>query len=256
VWIVYVVTVMLFYIPLIGLFIGAFIKKENEEWLWTLQWFVEVFQDENLTQGLVNSFLVGGSASLISTFLGTTAAIGLQHTDGWNGRWLQGMSFLSLFLPEIVFALSLLSWFFILQFELGYLTVIIAHVTLTISYVILTVGARLSLLDRSLEDAASDLGANPFKTLWYITLPLLKPAIFSGLLLSFLISFDDFLITFFVNGIGKDTLPVKLYTSMKMGLSPKLNALSTLMLFVTLTVLLLIFKNPAVRDLLQNKKKS
>lgn len=254
VWIVYIVTVILFYLPLLGLFIGAFVRKEDGQWFWTLKWFSEVFQDENLIQGLMNSFLVGGSASLIATFLGTAAALGLQHAEGWNGRWLQGMSFLSLFLPEIVFALSLLSWFFILEFELGYLTVIIAHVTLTISYVILTVAARLSLLDRSLEDAASDLGASPLKTLWYITLPLLKPAIFSGLLLSFLISFDDFLITFFVNGIGKDTLPVKLYSSMKMGLSPKLNALSTLMLFVTLTVLLLIFKNPAVRDLLQNKK--
>ncbi|MGZ3746193.1 MAG: ABC transporter permease, partial [Pseudobdellovibrionaceae bacterium] len=161
IWFVYTITVLLFYIPLLGLFIGAFLKKEEGQWLWTLQWFSEVFQDENLIQGLRNSFFVGGCASLISTFLGTTAAIGLQHTGGWSGRWLQGMSFLSLFLPEIVFALSLLSWFFILQLELGYLTVIVAHVTLTISYVMLTVGARLSLLDQSLNDAAADLGASP-----------------------------------------------------------------------------------------------
>lgn len=251
VWLIYILTVFLFYTPLLGLFIGAFIKSDNGSWQWTWQWFTEVFQDENLTQGLLNSLIVGFSAALISTLLGTAAAIGLQRSRGWDGQWLQGLSLLSLFLPEIVLALSLLSWFYILHLELGFLTVILAHITLTISYVILTVGARLSLMDRSLDDAASDLGANAFQTLWHITLPLLRPALLSGFLLSFLISFDDFLITFFVNGIGQDTLPVKLYSSMKMGLSPKLNALSTLMLFMTLAVLLLFFKSRVFRDLLQ-----
>jgi spermidine/putrescine transport system permease protein len=251
VWWIYLITILLFYIPLLGLFIGAFVKVESGQWQWTSQWFMEVFQDDNLTQGLLNSLIIGGSASALSTLMGTAAAIGLKRSRGWDGQWLQGLSFLSLFLPEIVLALSMLSWFYILQFELGYWTVIMAHVTLTISYVLLTVGARLGLLDQDLEDAAADLGAGSFKTLWYVTLPLLKPAIFSGFLLSFLISFDDFLITFFVNGIGQDTLPIKLYSAMKMGLSPKLNALSTLMLFITIAVLLLFFKNPAFRDLLQ-----
>ena len=135
---------------------------------------------------------------------------------------------LSLVFPEIVFALSLLALFFILGFRLGLETVILAHISFALPYVMLTVGARVASLDQLIDDSAYDLGANDWQILTKIHLPLLAPAIVSGFFLSFLISFDDFLITFFVNGIGSDTLPIKLYTSMKSGITPQLNALATI----------------------------
>jgi spermidine/putrescine transport system permease protein len=206
------------------------------------QWLIEVFRDEALMSALGNSVIVAVSASLLSTFIGSLAALALHRYRG-KIRWaLEGMSMISLIFPEIVFALSLLSWFFVLHFELGLQTVIIAHVSFSLSYVMMTVNARLVTLDPSLEDAARDLGASELTLLKTVILPLLKPAILGGFILSFLLSFDDFLITYFVNGVGQDTLPVKLYTAMKMGVSPKLNALSSLMFLGTFLVTLMYFR--------------
>ena len=179
------------------------------------------------------------------------------HRGNFLGRrLLEGLSYVSLVLPEIVFALALLSWFFLLSIPLGLTTVILAHVTFSISYVILTVGSRLAGFDPSLDDAARDLGASEVQILWKVTLPLLGPSMVASFLLSFLLSFDDFLITFFVNGVGSDTLPVKLYSYMKMGITPKLNALATLMWFLTAVILLVSFNSPAFRNTLRGDRSS
>ena len=137
--------------------------------------------------------------------------------------------------------------------ELGLTTVIIAHVSFSLSYVMMTVSSRLVSFDKSLEDAARDLGASEWQILKTVILPLLKPAILGGFILSFLLSFDDFLITYFVNGVGQDTLPVKLYTAMKMGVTPKLHALSSLMFFMTLAVLIFLFRSSSFHVLLQDQ---
>lgn len=239
------------YLPLVGLLSGAFLQKTAEGWQWTLQWFAAVFADEGLIYGFENSIIVAVATASLATVLGTGAAIALHRGGFWGRRALQGLSTVSLILPEIVFALALLSWFFILHLSLGLATVIIAHVTFSLSYVILTVGARLGTMDISLEDAARDLGAGEWEILWRVTLPLLKPALGAGFLLSFLLSFDDFLITFFVNGVGSDTLPLKLYSSMKMGLTPKLNALASLMWALSSVILILGFRSVAFRDVLK-----
>jgi len=119
----------------------------------------------------------------------------------------------------------------------------------------MTVASRLSSMDHSLEEAARDLGAGELQILFKVTLPLLSPALIAGFILSFLISFDDFLITYFVNGVGSDTLPVKLYSSMRMGVTPKLNALSSLMFLMTVTGLLIFARTPAFKVLFENDKK-
>jgi spermidine/putrescine transport system permease protein len=253
VWAFYVMAAVAFYIPLIGVFIGAITVKQGDTWVFTWQWFNAVFSDVGLIRSLVNSMLIGFSASLISTCIGTFAAIGIAKSNHWDRKLLENLSYLVL--PEIVMALSLLSWFFILKLQLGLMSVIIAHVTFTLSYVILTVSSRLSLMDPALEDAARDLGAQPWQSLAYITIPLLKPAVLSSLILSFLISFDDFVITFFVNGVGQDTLPVTLYSAMKLGLSPKLNALSMIMLMVTLVFIVFFFRNFGFHALLKKNEK-
>lgn len=227
----------LLYLPLIVMLIGAVYAREGDGTMQvTLHWFWDVLTDPALMQSLLNSFIVALTASVLATTIGTFGALAISRSSK-RGKWiLEGLNMISLIFPEIVFALSLLSWFFILTFELGLTTVIIAHVTFSLSYVMMTVVGRLQTLDRSYEDAARDLGASESTILWKVTLPLLKPALIAGFMLSFLLSFDDFLITYFVNGVGSDTLPVKLYASLKMGVSPKLNALSSLMFILTLIV--------------------
>lgn len=244
-------TLFLLYVPLAVMFASALLEKSGDGLSWTLRWFAEVFADHALMEALQNSFFVAVVASLLSTVLGTLGALGLRHNPRpW--RWtVEGLSVVSLIFPEIVFALSLLSWFFIVQMPLGLTTVVIAHVTFSVSYVLMTVSARLAGLDPSLEDAARDLGASEWQVQKTVVLPLLLPAIGGGFILSFLLSFDDFLITYFVNGVGQDTLPVKLYTAMKIGVTPKLHALSTLMFLWTLFILIFFFRSPAFRVLFE-----
>jgi spermidine/putrescine transport system permease protein len=255
IWIFYAVSILAFYIPFSGILLGAFSERQNDSLVFTMKWFAEVFNDPQLLQSLSNSLIVGLSASLISTGIGAAAAIGINKTITWDKVLLEQLSLLSLFLPEIILALSMLTWFFILKFELGLPTVILAHVTFTLSYVIFTVSARLSLFDKSIEEAAQDLGASSWQTLWHVTLPVLKPALVSGFVMSFLISFDDFLITFFVNGSGQDTLPVTLYSAMKFGISPKLNALSVLMLMATIVLVVFFFRKSGIHALLKSDER-
>lgn len=246
----------LLYIPILVMLGGAFLEKIDGAFLFTTRWFTEVMQDESLMEALGNSLLVAVSASLISTFLGSFAAIGLFRSTGKVRRLLEALSVVSLIFPEIVFALALLSWFFVMGLGLGLKTVVIAHVTFSLSYVMMTVSARLSSMDPSLEDAARDLGASEWKVVRTVLLPLSWPAIFGGFILSFLLSFDDFLITYFVNGVGNDTLPVKLYTALKMGVSPKLNALSSLMFLFTLIFLFLFFRTKSFRTMFAGEKEN
>lgn len=245
--------VLALYIPLGCVVFGAFRGLDRE---FTIEWFKQVASDNVMLEALWNSLFVGFCASGISTVLGAAAAVAIHRGNFLGRRVLEGLSYISLVLPEIVFALALLSWFYLLSIPLGLTTVVLAHVTFSISYVILTVGSRLAGFDPSLDDAARDLGASEWLILWKITLPLLGPSIVASFLLSFLLSFDDFLITFFVNGVGSDTLPVKLYAFMKIGITPKLNALATLMWVLTAVLLLISFKSQSVKGNLQGSRES
>ncbi len=245
------------YLPLLVMLVGAVfapVQPGGEREL-TLHWFVAVLEDPDLMKALRNSLSVGLVSSVVTTLIGSLGAIALHRMAGRGRLLLESLNTVSLVFPEIVFALALLSWFFLLNLELGLTTVIIAHITFSLSYVLMTVASRLSSMDHSLEEAARDLGAGELQILFKVTLPLLSPALIAGFILSFLISFDDFLITYFVNGVGSDTLPVKLYTSMRMGVTPKLNALSSLMFLMTVTGLLIFSRTPAFKVLFENDKK-
>jgi spermidine/putrescine transport system permease protein len=150
-------------------------------------------------------------------------------------------------MPEIVMGLSLLIWFVFLHITLGVVSIVLAHVTFSLSYVILTVRARLEGFDQTLEEAAKDLGASPWKTFAHITFPLIFPGILSGALLAFTLSFDDFLVAFFTAGPGSDTLPLRIYAMIKYGVTPEINALSTLMLLGTLVLVLAFFRRTGSR---------
>lgn len=251
-WVLFGILVAL-YVPLICVVVGAFRQTAGSG---VFNWFNEVLHDGSLLDALWNSIEVGFCASLGATILGAGAAIAIHRGRFWGRPLLEILSYVSLVLPEIVFALALLSWFFVLSVPLGLSTVIMAHITFSISYVILTIGSRLASFDPSLDDAARDLGASEVQILWKVTLPILGPSLIASFLLSFLLSFDDFLITFFVNGVGSDTLPVKLYAFMKIGITPKLNALATMMWALTAVVLFVSFRSPAFKGTLKGDVES
>lgn len=233
-WVILVTVMGVLLLPLSMMLVTSLTNRTSDgSWEFTGKYWLEVFQDQRLGEALINSLIVAFSASSVAVVLGTLAALALAKTKFWGEGFLRMSSMMSLVFPEIVFALSLLSLFFVLQMQLSLVTVIIAHVSFALPYVILTVGARAASLDASLDDSARDLGASDWTLITKIHLPLLRPAIVSAFFLSFLLSFDDFLITFFVNGIGSDTLPIKLYSSIKTGITPKLNALATMIFLVT-----------------------
>lgn len=207
-----------------------------------LHWYSRAFSDPQLLLALRNSVFIGFGTTLFSTVLGTLAALGLRNERFWGRIAFESMLNLPLVLPEIVMGLALLVWFVFLNITLGLFSVVLAHTTFTVSYVTLIILARLKGMDPLLEEAAADLGATPWRTFWKVTFPLLFPAIVSGALLSFTLSFDDFLITFFTAGVGSDTLPVRIYSMMRFGVTPEMNAISSAVLFMTLAAILLLFR--------------
>jgi spermidine/putrescine transport system permease protein len=225
------------YLPLVVMLIASFTDVQESGAVFTLRWYFEVFSDPDLWEALSRSLLVAGGSAVASTVLGLLSALAI---DKWGFRaraFLRALSGLSLMLPELVLALALLSWFALFGLNLSLWTVIAAHITLTVPFVTLIIGARLKGLEPAYDDAARDLGAREWQVLVRVTLPLLSPAILAGFLLTFLISFDDFLVTFYTNGAGSDTLPVRLYSMMKQGMSPKIQALSSIMLIVSIVLI-------------------
>jgi spermidine/putrescine transport system permease protein len=253
-WFVKVITAgtfLLLYIPLVCLVAYSFVGSDpsSGEKFFTFQWYLEAFQDEGLRSGLWMSLWVGLWTTIGATILGTSAAIALERSTFPGKRIFDAMTLIPLIVPEIVMGLSLLIWFVFLGLTLGAFSVILAHITFSFSYVLITVRTRLKDFDPSLEEAAKDLGASPFQTFWRVTFPLIRPGVISGAVMAFTLSFDDFLITFFTAGVGSDTLPIKLYSMIKYGISPKVNALSTLILAATILMVVSIFKPKTKRGL-------
>ena len=229
------------YLPLLAL--GAFSFNNSKIAVWhgfTLSWYSSVFQDTALMEGTVNSLLIAFVATIVATLIGTLAAYAL-----WKKRlaWLTGSLYLSLLSPEIVTGVSLLvffQWVFhFLKLQLGMHTVILAHISFSLSYVVIVILARLRTFDRSLEEAALDLGANDWQAFRYVTAPLLLPGIVAAALLCFTVSFDDYVITSLVAGVNSETLPMIIYAMARKGVSPEVNALSV-MITVGLGTLVLI----------------
>ena len=235
------------YIPFIWMLVKAFGGPFN----WGFQWFVQVIQNTVWMEALERSFMIAGVSSLIATAMGLGAAIASKSK---MGRWLGLFSIVALVLPELVFALSLLSWFVTLQMQLSLLTIIISHITFSLSFSYFLVLSRFQQIDESLIEAASDLGASSWQTFKTVLLPLLVPSLGVSFLLCFLLSFDDFLISFFVSGPGYDTLPIKLYSSMKMGLSSQLHALATLMSIFSSLTLYLVLQTSFVQQMVRPRR--
>ena len=225
------------YIPLLFLVKNSLVQDGE----FSLYWYGLLLQDQNLLEPALRSFQIALLNGFVSTCIGLCAAISLHKKSQKFKKLLNFFIGTSLALPELVMALSLMSWFFMIGMPLSLFTVLISHVTFSLSFVVFIIGARLTQMDTSLEEAGEDLGGSAFEVFLKVTLPQLKPAVLLSFSICFLLSFDDFLITFFVSGVGSDTLPLRLYQMLKQGTSPKLSALATLILM--LPVLLAILMN-------------
>jgi putrescine transport system permease protein len=198
---------------------------------WSTRWYTEFFNDQAMLDAAWMSFRVGAVSATAATLLGTLAAVALSRGEGFRGRTLfSGMLYAPLVMPEVITGLSLLLLFVALNAERGFWTVTIAHTTLTMCFVATVVQARLSALDRSLEEAAMDLGCDPFRAFVAVTLPLILPAIAAGWMLAFTLSLDDLVIASFTTGPGSATLPIRIYSEVRLGVKPEINAICTLII--------------------------
>jgi spermidine/putrescine transport system permease protein len=227
------------YAPIVVLMLFSF-NSANSTQIWegfSLKWYGGLVSNQSVLDAFRTSIIVGVSATAIATVIGTLTALALTRHRFRGKSVADSTIYAATVMPEIVVGVSLLAFFVSVQFGLGLTTIIIAHVAFTISFVTIVVRARLSGMDRSLEEAAQDLGANPATTFLRVTLPLILPGVMAGALLAFTLSFDDFVITFFVAGVGSSTLPLKIYSMIKFGVSPVINALSTVVLVATVILI-------------------
>mgnify|MGYP004546619643 FL=1 len=205
----------------------------------SLKWYTELFRDAALMEALKNSLVLAVSSCLVSAVIGTLGAVGLARIHWKTKGVMEYISILPLMIPEIILGMVLMAFFYMLNLKFGMLTLLIAHTIFCVPYILMEVKARLAGMDPALEEAARDLGASSFRAFLDITLPLVMPAVISGSLLAFAMSMDDVVISIFVTGPRVSTLPIKVYTQMKTGVTPEINALCTIMLAVIILVLLL-----------------
>jgi putrescine transport system permease protein len=198
---------------------------------WSLRWYAEMFSDRAMLDAAWMSFLVAVTSATLATILGTLAAVALSRGAGFKGRTLfSGMLYAPLVMPEVITGLSLLLLFVALNAERGFWTVTTAHTTLTMCFVAVVVQSRLGSLDQSLEEAAMDLGCDPLRAFLAVTLPLITPSIAAGWMLAFTLSLDDLVIASFTTGPGSATLPIRIYSEVRLGVKPEINAICTLVI--------------------------
>lgn len=227
------------YLPLSVVVLFSFNDSElNAAWVGlTTRWYVQLLSNEVLLQAAGNSLLIALISSTVATLLGTMAGMAMHR---WRLRMLPFLVLTPVAMPEILLGVSLLLFFRqVLDLTLGLFSILIAHITFSIGFVAIIVRARLAGMDESLFEAARDLGASPWRTFVRVTLPLILPGVIAGFLLAFTLSIDDFVITFFVAGVGMSTLPLQIYSMIKVAVTPEINAVSTLLMGLTLTLICL-----------------
>jgi spermidine/putrescine transport system permease protein len=226
------------YVPIAVLIVYSFnAAKGILTWQgWSLQWYLRLLEDRGLGVALWNSILIAAVSSMVSVLFGLGAAIAFERLPGPSRVWLDSALVLAVVMPEIVMGIGLLLLFVLIKLPLGLLTVMISHIAFTLPLVVLLLRARLRKLDPQLEEAARDLGATSWQVFRRVTLPLLRPAMLGAGLLAFAVSLDDFVVTYFTAGPGATTLPLLVYSMIKTGLSPEVNALSTLLLVASMAL--------------------
>ena len=230
----FVILVLLFnYLPIIVVVVYSFNASKYSNWAgFSLQWYEKLFRNSQILRSLNNSLILAFSTCGLSILIGTAGAVGMARSRFRTQGLLENVSMIPMMMPEIILGMAYLAFFSIIRIPFGILTLIIAHTTFCIPYIFINVQSRLVGLDPAYVEAARDLGASPTRAFYDVTLPLITPAILSGALLSFAMSMDDVVISFFVTGTTSNTLPLQVYSMLKMGVTPEVNALCTLMLLV------------------------
>ncbi|MHB9942955.1 spermidine/putrescine ABC transporter permease [Clostridium sporogenes] len=252
---IYAALVYIFlYLPIFVLVVFSFNKsKLNATFTgFTLDWYKNLINNIQILEALKNSLIIAFISTFFAVIIGTLAAIGMYRYKFKGKRAMEGLLYIPVVIPEIVMGISMLAFFSSLNLPAGLITLILAHITFCISYVIIVVRARLDGFDSALEEAAQDLGATPWQTLTKVTLPVISPGIISGALLAFTLSLDDVIISFFAAGPDSNTLPLKIFSMVKFGVTPEINALSTVMMVFTLSMV--VIAEGIRRNMLKNKK--
>jgi spermidine/putrescine transport system permease protein len=226
------------YLPLVIVVVYSFNDSRlNAEWVgFTLDWYRNLFADDDMLLAARNSLLIGACASFAATILGTMAGFAMHR---WKTRLLPLLVLTPIAIPEILVGVSLLIFFVLLNFTLGLWSVALAHIAFCIGFVAIVVRARMAGMDESLVEAARDCGATPWQAFRHVTLPLIMPGVIAGALMAFTLSIDDFVITFFTAGAGTVTLPLQIYSMIKIAVTPEVNAVSTLLMLVTLLLIVI-----------------
>lgn len=237
-----VITYLFLYIPLVIVVVYSFNdSKLNAEWVgFTWSWYTKLFNNREMQQAIGNSLLIAVVSSFLATGLGTMAGLAMSR---YRSRFLSLLVLAPVAMPEILLGVSLLLFFLqVLNITLGLVSIVLAHTTFSIGFVAIVVQSRMMGMDQSIFEAARDLGASPWRTFREITFPLIRPAVIAGALMSFTLSLDDFVITFFTAGVGVSTLPLQIYSMIKIAVTPEVNALSSLMMLLTLTLIIIATK--------------
>ncbi|HPR17599.1 MAG TPA: extracellular solute-binding protein [Candidatus Cloacimonadota bacterium] len=226
--------------PLIILVVFSFNSARTmTQWEgFSLRWYKAALQDETIWLALKNSLIIGVISTIITTILGTAAALAIGKYAFKGKKAFENMLYIPVILPEIIFGIALLALYAMIRFPLGFASIIVAHVTFTFSFVTLIVLAKVNNFDRNLEEASLDLGAGRWQTFRRVILPNIAPGIISGAVYAFTMSLDDFVVTFFTAGVGSSTLPLKIYSLIKTGVTPTINAISTILILFTIIALL------------------
>ena len=229
------------YLPLLIVVVYSFNDSRlNAEWVgFTLDWYRKLAGDNDMLRAAGNSLLIGITASIVSTALGTMAGVAMHR---YKLRLLPILVLMPIAIPEILMGVSLLIFFVLLNFTLGLLSVALAHIAFCIGFVAIVVRARLAGMDEALTEAARDCGASPLQAFRHVTLPLIMPGVIAGALMAFTLSIDDFVITFFTAGAGTVTLPLLIYSMIKISVTPEVNAVSTLLMLLTLVLIVIAAK--------------
>jgi putrescine transport system permease protein len=221
------------YLPIVLLVVYSF-NASRLVTVWggfSTQWYAALFRNEALMGAAWVTLRVGLVSATVATLLGTLAALALVRYGRFRGRTLfTGMVYAPMVMPEVITGLSLLLFFVAVGLDRGFWTIVLAHVTFTMCFVAVVVQSRLVTFDRALEEAAMDLGATPLRTFFLVTLPLIAPAIVAGFLLAFTLSIDDLVIASFTAGPGATTLPMRIYSQVRLGVTPEINAASTILI--------------------------
>jgi spermidine/putrescine transport system permease protein len=259
------VILILMYVPIALVLVYSF-NGSRQSAVWngfSLTWYRELFRDRAIFTALLNSLILAAASSFGAAVIGTTGAVGMAFGKPASrsgsfpaalNRIMEYLSILPIMTPEIILGMVLLVFFSVLALPLGMLTLILAHTCFCIPYVYLLVRARLAGLDRSYAEAARNLGASPYRAFLDVTLPLIAPAVISGILLSFAMSFDDIIISLFVTGPRTNTLPIRIYTQLRTGVTPKTNALCSLLFVITIVLCILSLAVSRIRPLGDRKK--